>query len=170
LEEAKAMSGEVRGSLVGLRFGATLAFLAASKRADIDRIVLWDPIVNGRAYLGELAERHRALMAKRPLPRDYQEPDLPAEVLGVPLTASLRSAIAAIDLMGVRPPAGARVAVLSSESDPAVDGLCGHLRTTGALIECHARPGPRVWLKQDDIERTLVPYAALSTVESWLSP
>jgi alpha/beta superfamily hydrolase len=39
--------------LIGLRFGATLAALAA-ERSDVSRLVLWDPIVDGNQYMQEI--------------------------------------------------------------------------------------------------------------------
>lgn len=40
--------------LIGLRFGATLAALAAENESGINRLVLWEPIVNGAQYMQEL--------------------------------------------------------------------------------------------------------------------
>lgn len=40
--------------LLGLRFGATLALLAAGNHSDVDRLILWEPIVNGSAYMREM--------------------------------------------------------------------------------------------------------------------
>jgi exosortase A-associated hydrolase 2 len=55
LRELKAMSGATRVGLVGLRFGAILANrVAASNAAEVDRLLLWDPILDGSAYLDEL--------------------------------------------------------------------------------------------------------------------
>lgn len=41
-------------SLLGLRYGATLAALAASKMQTIDRLVMWDPIINMGKYMQEV--------------------------------------------------------------------------------------------------------------------
>lgn len=41
-------------NLLGLRFGATLAVLAVEKIKKINRLVLWDPIINGKDYMQEL--------------------------------------------------------------------------------------------------------------------
>lgn len=40
--------------LVGLRFGATLAYLFAEKHDDIGPLVLWEPIIDGGRYMQEL--------------------------------------------------------------------------------------------------------------------
>jgi pimeloyl-ACP methyl ester carboxylesterase len=41
-------------SLVGLRFGALLAALAASRLNDVDRLVMWDPVIDGEPYAQSL--------------------------------------------------------------------------------------------------------------------
>ncbi len=46
-------------SLVGMRVGAMLAAMVAESEEGIDSLVLWDPVVSGRAYLNE----QRALSA-----------------------------------------------------------------------------------------------------------
>ena len=71
-------------SVVGLRWGATLAALATRGRDDVDRLVLWDPVVSGSAYLD----------AQVGSPR-------PTGVVGIegyPFSASLRDEMDAIDL------------------------------------------------------------------------
>lgn len=41
-------------SLVGLRFGASVAAAVAARRNDITRLILWDPVTNGAAYMQTL--------------------------------------------------------------------------------------------------------------------
>lgn len=41
-------------NLLGLRFGATLALLAARDLPGVRRLVLWEPIINGTKYMKEL--------------------------------------------------------------------------------------------------------------------
>jgi exosortase A-associated hydrolase 2 len=40
--------------LLGLRLGATIAALVAAQERDVDRLVMWAPIVDGGAYMQEL--------------------------------------------------------------------------------------------------------------------
>ena len=41
-------------TLVGLRFGGSIAALAASQRDDVGRLVIWDPVPDGAAYMQAL--------------------------------------------------------------------------------------------------------------------
>lgn len=52
--EARRRWGVARVHLLGLRFGATLAALAAEQATDVDRLVLWAPITDGERYMQEL--------------------------------------------------------------------------------------------------------------------
>jgi pimeloyl-ACP methyl ester carboxylesterase len=54
VEELRAAAGLHAVALVGVRFGATLAAMAAARRRDVESVVLWAPCTSGRAYLREL--------------------------------------------------------------------------------------------------------------------
>lgn len=62
VEELKAVAGVRRVRLVGARLGATLAARAAMGDDSIDRVVLWDPIVDGADYLRQLRATHESLL------------------------------------------------------------------------------------------------------------
>ena len=50
----RSRTGVERICLVGARLGATLALRAAARRADVESLALWDPVVWGRDYLRQL--------------------------------------------------------------------------------------------------------------------
>lgn len=51
----EGVSGISRGiGLLGLRFGATLAALAAERSPKVGKLVLWEPIVDGARYMQEM--------------------------------------------------------------------------------------------------------------------
>lgn len=170
LVEAQEASGGGSLSIVGLRLGATLAMLACRRRPDIDRLVLWDPVVVGRTYLAELVDRHNALVAERPSPRGYRVCEPPTELLGTPVTPAVLSFLESLDLLRFERPPAARTCVISSSDDEhASEDLARRLREAGADVHFERRPGPRVWLKEDDVIRALVPHAAIGTIASWLA-
>lgn len=53
VDEVRRRSKPVKINLLGLRFGATLAALAA-EQAEIDKLILWAPIVDGERYMQEM--------------------------------------------------------------------------------------------------------------------
>ncbi|MGN6205855.1 hypothetical protein [Humibacter sp.] len=63
--EARAWGVE-HVSLVGMRLGATLGYVAAAEgRLDLDELVLWDPCVTGRSFLRELQLVHSVWLEGR---------------------------------------------------------------------------------------------------------
>ena len=60
VSEAKRRWNARSVNLLGLRFGATLAALTAERSDDIDRLILWAPIVDGERYMQELLRTNLA--------------------------------------------------------------------------------------------------------------
>lgn len=54
IDTVKAAAGAPAVGLLGLRLGASLAAVAAESRADVSRLVLWAPIVDGARYAQDL--------------------------------------------------------------------------------------------------------------------
>jgi pimeloyl-ACP methyl ester carboxylesterase len=55
MQEIAAISGVRHVGLIGFRFGGMLAArVAARDPANVDQLLLWDPVVNGSAFLDEL--------------------------------------------------------------------------------------------------------------------
>ena len=113
-------SGATRVVMLGLRLGGTLAALA-SESVGVDHLVLWDPIVDGQAYLRELGESHAEYMTDEfgePQPPPRMSADgYPEEALGHPLSPVLAKAIAAIDLSRANVRANA-ITVVSTKTSP----------------------------------------------------
>jgi uncharacterized protein len=56
----RASYGAAGVSLVGLRLGASLATLAAAECGRVERLVLWEPVIDGRAEVADMVARHHA--------------------------------------------------------------------------------------------------------------
>lgn len=52
--EVRRRTGAARVNLLGLRLGATVASMVSENGADVDRLILWEPIVDGERYMQEL--------------------------------------------------------------------------------------------------------------------
>ena len=96
IDELKDNASLASVSLVGLRLGAALAARASAERGDVDRLVLWDPVVSGRSYLDELC-------AAAGEPARNGDPPATLGVLGFPLVPSLRKELARARSAGARP-------------------------------------------------------------------
>lgn len=113
VDELKATTGIREVSLMGLRLGGTLAAVHASRRTDLDRVVLWDPVVFGATHVAKLTAPRDGLaaVAERPFQPDRRPsqsivpgpwpPQSPSGTVGVegfPLTERMRTSISRIDL------------------------------------------------------------------------
>ena len=58
----KEESGAHTVMLIGQRFGATLAANVAVQRHDVNSIVLWEPVIDGQAYVAELRSMHAQML------------------------------------------------------------------------------------------------------------
>lgn len=124
MHEVSEMSGVRRVMLIGLRLGAVLAGrVAATDPEKVDQIILWDPIVNGSAYLDELFRDSRSDS------EEFREPRTRAasvggghELHGFPLTDVMARDIRNLDLGSVSAslPACCRVLVSTPEHEAAL--------------------------------------------------
>jgi pimeloyl-ACP methyl ester carboxylesterase len=109
-EHLCAVTGATRVTLVGLRLGATLAALATSAGPRVRHLIMWDPIVDGGAYLAELAVQHRSYLREEfgGMYRDrlrLRADGAPTEALGAPIGEPLARGLAQLDLSTVAPAA-----------------------------------------------------------------
>ena len=51
VDSVRALNSSVEVTMAVLRLGATIALAASIRRGDVDRVVLWDPVVDGAAYM-----------------------------------------------------------------------------------------------------------------------
>jgi len=63
-EELKAISGQQRINVIGLRLGATLA-LMSSEQCNFNQVIMWDPVVFGQQYLENLQRLHKEFLTDR---------------------------------------------------------------------------------------------------------
>lgn len=100
MEEIRDMTEAERVSLIGLRLGATLAAeVAADEPEDIDRLVLWDPVVSGQEYVAALFQAASNMpIGKVEPPARPESRGGGHEICGFPLTDRQREEISRIDL------------------------------------------------------------------------
>jgi len=126
--------------------------------------------VNGKTYLAELADRHRAFFQSRPKPRDLAEPDPSGELMGFPVTPGLRTEIEALDLLTISRSPARKILLLSSDGNAAVLALRDHLERLAEGLAYQHIPGSKVWLKEEDeISQVVVPQAMVKAIAAWLT-
>lgn len=124
------VSGARRIAIIGLRFGATLAMLACARGLRARQLVMWDPIVDGAAYLRELVVQHDAYM--RGELGGHQQPvrthpdGSPVEAFGTPISPALAHEVRAIDLLRETALADV-ITVVTTKASADIDRLRAHL-------------------------------------------
>jgi uncharacterized protein len=151
-----------RISLIGVRLGAALAASAASARTDVDALVLWDPVIRGRAYVDHLVGLHARWLSIGPRVESPEVGELAP--LGFPLTPAAREALERVDARQVRLSPATRVQViLSSEDvvDPEWRALLVSVYGAGALSVV---PAPTEWDRPESVHTALSPQPVLQAI------
>jgi pimeloyl-ACP methyl ester carboxylesterase len=165
VEELKDMSGTAKVSLIGLRFGATLAALTASRRQDIDRIVLWDPVPDGRSYLEDVRDLHDRWLHDRMGTGATADPER-AELLGFPVTKASREQFQTVTLTPFPALRARGVWLLVSEELTRYQILRSGIEEAGMSVAYGVVPGDGDWERLDFVHQTLLPHAMVRAITS----
>src|SRR5437660_8787394 len=129
IDELKDMSGATKVTLVGLRVGAALAALTAARRRDVERVVLWDPVVDGAAYVAALKVLQAGWLEDR-LGRNAVVSAGDDELMGFPLTESGLRELTVLNMDPLPPPGLRSVSLFVSDDLPEYRRLRDQLATT----------------------------------------
>jgi pimeloyl-ACP methyl ester carboxylesterase len=146
LEELRDMSGLPTVATCGIRLGAVVAWRLAAARRDVHATVLWDPVVDGHAYVAELVSAqamadHQLLTPVRARPHHDRTLDL----LGFPLTTGMRQTIEAVIPADFEAATAAQVGLIYSEPTPEQAQLHHALQTAGTVFHPETIGGQPPW-------------------------
>ena len=135
--------------VLGVRLGATVAALAASRSADIGSIVALAPAVNGRAYLRELHIIRAAASSGADAdvfgaaPPPSYDPARPGalDVNGYSLSAATVESLARIDLAALRNPGIHRAFVIDDHIVPVARAWADSLSRQGVTVRYERAAG-----------------------------
>jgi uncharacterized protein len=165
--EIRHRCGIAKVCLVGRRLGATLAAMAAETQGDIDSLILWEPIVQGKAYLEELLTLHQDMLRYSDAkPKRISTDEQPVEALGFPLTTLLRTELEHLNLLGLQQQLAHRILVIEDHVKAGASLLSQHLLRSGAHVTCQYLPSHTHWT--ESVYNTPVPVQILQAVVSWM--
>ena len=149
VDELKRRSGSPRVSIVGLRLGASIAWLECLRRKDVDLLVAWEPVVSGPAFVEQLRTLERDWLTdpSRKAPADAEARE--GRLLGFPLSTDLEREIRGIDLVAASLP------------------VTAHVITLMASVEAPAAPG---WRERLEARYGAPSYAPLASGADWADP
>jgi pimeloyl-ACP methyl ester carboxylesterase len=156
--------------LVGLRFGAALAYLAAQRRPDVSGVAMWWPVLSGAAWAREL----RAISMLSAASRPQQNVETPAlsldaiEVVGYEFSNETLAAIRAVDLPeDSGPMPRANILVVDRDDDAKASRSAARLTELGQKVEQLTLPGYADFMI-DNETHSVVPVSTLESIAQWL--
>lgn len=167
IDELKSMTNLKKISLIGLRMGALLANTVSSQRNDIEKLVVWDPIMSGVAYEEELySELSRADSEAW----NFIDEKKILHFNGFPLTQPLRESLKKLDMMKEESEADRVLQVVSSENSNSrkLRKHCEKGREKKEFEYSHSE-SPSDWNYVDDFGGILLPQPVIKTIVEWLS-
>ncbi|TVP51234.1 MAG: hypothetical protein EA350_00170 [Gemmatimonadales bacterium] len=154
IDELKETAGLSTVSLIGLRLGAALAARAVAGRSDVDRLILWDPVVSGEAYLTELLRRP---------PTGGFEGDVMG-IRGYPVSRELFEGLRKLEL-GTEPvPADLPVDLVVPGEHPAFSGLRDAWSSPGRPVSFEVVPSDANWGEGDEFGAALIPQGIVQAL------
>jgi len=174
-EELRRLAAGKRIMWVGARLGGTLALMAAkTDRCDPERLVLWEPIVDGKRYGRFLRERHvDALDASYCIPDAAlrrgltREPGLmPNEALGSTISARLREQFAALTPATLPLTGQHDTIVLAEPDDDTVATWARQQHTRHRPLQVRPFKHPLIWTSDPHPNSAMVPAEALQRLLS----
>jgi pimeloyl-ACP methyl ester carboxylesterase len=157
-------------SLVGLRLGASLAALALRDRGLVsaDRVILWEPILDGRTYLEDLRSLHREwIVEERRSGRAISDPGND-ELLGVRITPDLRAELERMNASSIAELRGVRARIVWQRSAEHAEALRMTPGEPRDLIDCDLVEGPEIWARGPHMAEPVVPTRVLQSMVHWL--
>ncbi|MEM1140296.1 MAG: alpha/beta hydrolase [Pseudomonadota bacterium] len=168
--ELKDMAGASRVIWLGLRLGAGLAAEAAVRGPERPAgLILWDPVVEGTAYLQDLARAHDKTLAYF-----FDRPETPenaladtgplTEAIGFELGPDFAPSLAPIDLrsLAAKP---ARKALVIAGHDPQTDrALEASLNDAGTGVRWEVEQDDMSWNSDQAMNAFVVPAKTVETI------
>ena len=177
-EEVIRRSGCAHSSWFGLRLGASLAALASGRLAKPpDRLVLWDPVIDGADYVAELANAHIAA-AKADYGsrweiesrlRDMASAESNTEALGFPLTSALKGQLRALSASSFKSSRAGHISLFFGRNSNHLTSLRQHLVASKIEVNATQIPTEIDWTTNEALNSAIVPLEALQSITALLA-
>jgi pimeloyl-ACP methyl ester carboxylesterase len=165
--ELRELSGLRKVSLVGFRLGAVLATRACANGFSAADLVLWEPVIDGAAYLRQLTEAQSRFVHALRYPVDmFRSPD---ELLGFHIPPAVRSEIAGIDLTAGPFGKPGRVLVVDAEARRESERLVAAMTKQGLAATQQQVDDTGMTVVYDTQAETLLAHRILDAIVSFLA-
>jgi len=148
-------------SLVGMRIGATLAANVGAGKGGVERIVLWDPCLSGRAFL-----REGTATSAFGLGLDAANGKGMVDIPGLSLDAETAAELSGLSLAGLRSPPARNALVLIRDDRTVPSDVLASLGSES--VECLEAKGQSELLERGSPNQVL-PRVAINEISDWLA-
>jgi alpha/beta superfamily hydrolase len=155
IEELKSMAGCSQIYLVGLRLGAAIAANVSAMRSDVKRLVLWDPVIQGAAYLEEI---------KRGSYEITQDEEW--RVYGYPMPFAFRDELCQVDLTQLSFPEKLKILQIVSNENKQFDTF---KFSQNHHVEYQYVPSLGNWNYVDYVGGILLPHKLVHSIVTWFA-
>lgn len=165
--ELKDLSGSRDITLIGLRFGATLAAMHSSR--SLKKLVLWDPVINGQDYISRLHEMHQSALTdvdRFPIPRQWDRESDENELLGFKLPEVLRQELLGASISTDRDDDSVDIKMIVSEETTDYNAFKSKFEPDGGKMYLEVVSGPGDWYQLEKLEDMLMPAEILKKIVS----
>ncbi len=170
VEELQDTAGIEEVTLVGLRLGALLAVEAArggegggGVGGSVRRLVLWDPVAEGDAWLHEILGGAEGMAQTEALLRAPGSEGV-VGVGGFPLPRAIFDALRGRELEGAGLPPGLPVDLVVSRPWEGYRALERRMRAAGVAAELHVVPSEGNWAEGDAFGSALLPQGIIQAI------
>lgn len=152
---------------LGCRLGATLAMLASAQgRAAPQRIVLWEPVLDGASHLRELGEAHAQHTFDPFIQRQRPSTELKDEVLGFGVSAEWLRQLQALTVEQVLAACADTCIHIGTQQDELTLQLASRLRARGVAWQHQPTQTRTAWHQEEAGGAALAPPELLRLLAS----
>jgi alpha-beta hydrolase superfamily lysophospholipase len=152
-------------SLLGLRVGALLAAQVAASHQYVSRLVMWDPVVSGQAYIDELNREIKAAQSRA----NFIATDGTLHFNGFSMPCTFQQSLKGLDIhkfvAGLDATAVAQI--VSHENDSFTNLYASFSKLQRFVYEL--APAPHDWNYVDNVGGILWPQPVLQAIENYFS-
>ncbi len=166
IQELKDMAGLTKVGLIGLQLGALLAAKVVSYRADLSKLILWDPVITGKEYIDTLKSH---IVKKQLTHNDINFVDLDGHLhfRGYMMSTSFQSVLNTMNLYDETPANVERILQVTSHETAHFNELRKTWQVFSNYDYMHT-PAPHDWNSSRMDGSIMLPYPILQAINSWV--
>jgi hypothetical protein len=155
--------------LVGLRLGASLAASVAPDVQPLEKLILWDPVVDGPEYLRELDQFQHAATISPAYRRNIERFGPTDRGVGFDLAPEIMQSIGRLDLAAQLRASAEQILVLDTQESSSTANFARRL-ADGRNVSFKRLSERPIWVerKRNDPRNIKVPTASLQAIVDWM--